>query len=102
MTREKLQNRRSSRAFVMTFKGRRYTVSFSLFDDGRVAEVFIDPEKVSNDLADNARDIAVLISIGCQHGAPISTMRDTLTRLADGSPSGLASAVLDELDGVLA
>ena len=52
--------------------------------DGRLAEIFIDASKPSNDAADDARDAAVAMSIALQHGTPLEAIRAALTR--DGPP----------------
>jgi hypothetical protein len=100
MTRAILPNRRSSETFDLEFRHRPYIVGHARYDDGSLAEVFIDCVKASSDAADDARDIAVLISIAVQHGVPAETIRTALTRLEDGSPAGLGGRVMDELMGV--
>jgi len=60
-----------------------------------LAEIFIDAAKASNDLADAARDAAVVLSIALQYGTPAEAIRAAVTREADGSPAGIVGAVLD-------
>lgn len=100
MKRAVLPTRRTSETFNLAFRRRPYIVGFNRYHDGRLAEVFIDCVKASSDAADDARDIAVLISIAVQHGVPEETIRTALTRLEDGSPAGLGGQVMDELKGV--
>jgi hypothetical protein len=100
MTRAILANRRTNETFDLNFRQRPYIVSYSRYDDGSPAEVFVDCVKASSDAADDARDIAVLLSLAFQYGIPTETIRAALTRLEDGSPAGLGSRVMDELTGV--
>lgn len=96
--RRRLPNRRQCDTFEIEFRGRPFSISVGHFiDDDRPAEVFIHAHKVASDASDDARDIAVLLSIAIQHGVPLETMRDAVCRFDDGSPAGLAGAVLDWL-----
>lgn len=96
--RRRLPNRRRSDQFDIEFRNKRYTVALGYHpDEARPAEVFIYLDKMGNAVADDARDIAVLLSIALQHGVPTETMRDAVCRFDDGSPAGLAGAVLDAL-----
>lgn len=95
--RQTLPNARSHELRDLTFRGRRYVVGVGRFEDGSLAEVFIDPEKHSTDAADDARDSALALSLALQHGCPAETIRRAATRDAAGSPAGLIGAVLDML-----
>lgn len=97
MSRLSLPDRRAHEAIEFDFRGRSYSVGVGRFSNGRLAEIFLDAAKVANDAADDARDIAVLVSIALQHGTPVDAMRGAVTRLDDGSPAGLAGRVLDLL-----
>ncbi len=60
--------------------------------------MFIGMAKAAGTQADvNARDIAVLISIALQYGAPLQVLADATTKTANGDPEGLAGHVLQEL-----
>ena len=48
-----------------------------------------------------ARDTAILISLGIQHGVPIETMRNAVSRDENGDPAGLAGVVLDHIAGAV-
>ena len=95
--RRDLPTRRESELTEIVFRNQTYTIGNSRFQDGSLAEVFVDPHKLSCDLTDDARDISVLISIARRYGVPVDVMREALSRSNDGSPTGLASAVLDVL-----
>jgi hypothetical protein len=81
----------------LEFRGVPYTVGFSRFDDGSLAEVFIDNHKCTSDLSSDARDAAVALSISLQHGVPPEAIRDAVTRDANGEASGILGCVLDLL-----
>ena len=95
MTRETLPTRRRSEVFDLTHDGLRFTAGLSRFDDGRVAEVFLDAHKTSSPVAAAARDGAVLASLALQFGAPIDTLRSALTRAEGGEAAGVIGAALD-------
>ncbi len=95
--RERLDNRRASETFSLSFRGAPYCVTYSQFGDGRVAEIFLDAAKQSTDAADDARDLALAVSIGLQHGVPLETLRHSALRDASGTPQGLLGAVCDAL-----
>jgi hypothetical protein len=67
----------------------------SLFEDGAPAEVFVDPPKVSNDMANLSRDVGLLISIALQYGVPVEVMRSSVGRSEDGRPHSVAGSILD-------
>jgi hypothetical protein len=97
--REKLPMRREAESFSLRFAGVKepFAITLARFDDGLLAEVFIDAGKRGQMFDDLARDIAVLISIALQHGAPVGTLAKALTRDAHGDAQGLAGAVLDAI-----
>lgn len=75
--RERLPNRRPGEAFDFEHAGRRWTLTFARFPDGRVAEVFIDAGRV-DPLSSLAQESALLASIALQHGCPIETLKHAL------------------------
>ena len=94
--RERLANRRAHELRTLVHRGQRFTLGFGRYDDGRLAELFIDTEKPgSNDLDHVARDAAVTCSIALQHGTPVDALGSAVSRDADGSPAGLLGAALD-------
>ena len=48
-SRQRLPNRRTSTSFEITVVGRRYRCTYSLFADGRLAEIFINNNRVNSD-----------------------------------------------------
>lgn len=98
MTREPLPNRRYNESSEFRHLGIRYAMQIGVYEDGRVGEVFLQMEKSAGTIADvNARDIAVLISMLIQYGAPLKRMLDAITKDENGNPEGLAGAVLAHL-----
>jgi hypothetical protein len=97
MIRNRLHNRRTHEVFAFTFRGLSYTAGVGRFDDGALAEIFIDCAKGSTPVAADARDAAVTLSIALQHGVPPEAIRAAVTRESDGSASGIVGAVLDLL-----
>jgi hypothetical protein len=82
---------------MMEHCGLRYTISYSRFDDGTVAECFINNHKRGNASDVAARDGGILVSLLLQHNCPIETISRALSRNADGSASGVLAAVLDRV-----
>jgi len=99
--REMLPLRRQCATFKIRFGGQNsaYHITLGLYDDGRLGEVFISTNKIGSAADALARDIAILMSLAMQHGCAMQTMRDALTRNADGSPSTIAGAVADRITG---
>lgn len=91
-TREKLDNRRRLETF--DFKhGINYTCSVGFFDDGRVAELFLNSAKIDSDVDMISRDAAITASLALQYHAPIETLLHSLARNPNGtyaSPLGHA------------
>lgn len=96
MTRCRLPNCRAHELRDLYFNGKRFVVGFGRYDDGRLAEIFIDTAKPgATDLDHVARDAAVSASLGLQSGVDLETLRAAVSRDADGSPAGLLGAALD-------
>ena len=97
MTRQRLPNRRGHELLTFEHDGIRYTAGVGRFADGRPAEIFLNTAKQGTALDVNARDAAVAASLLLQHGCPIDTLRQALTRNGDGSGSGPLAHALDLL-----
>jgi hypothetical protein len=97
--REALPARRFCETVKITHGGSRaaYHVTTGRYRDGRIGEVFISTNQVGTAMDAMARDLAVLMSLAMQHGCDLTTMREALTREADGSASTIAGAVADTL-----
>ena len=95
MSRERLRNRRRSETFALELHGLRYLASFSRFNDGRVAEVFLQSLKPASQSDSNARDSAIAASLALQCGCPLDVLRRALLRDAHGNASTPLGAALD-------
>ncbi len=96
--RERLPNRRRSETFQIEHAGLRYTVSFSRFGDGDLAEVFISNHKRGNASDVAARDAGILLSFCLRHGCDVATISRALSRNGNGSASGVVAATLDLIE----
>jgi hypothetical protein len=83
-----------------TADGFRYTAGLGYFDDGRLAEIFLNAEKIGTAIETAARDSAVVASLALQHGVPPDTIRHALTRNGNGDASGPLGTLLDLLAGL--
>ena len=98
MSRICLPDRRPHELHELEFHGQVYTLGVGRFDNGQLAEIFLDASK-SSQLTAIARDAAVCLSIALQHGVPADAIRSAVTREASGESAGLVGAVLDFLQG---
>jgi hypothetical protein len=96
-SRERLRNRRRSEIFTLELHGLHYVASFSRFDDGRIAEVFLQNHKPASQSDANARDSAIAASLALQYGCPLETLRRALLRDAQGNASTPLGAALDRI-----
>ncbi|WP_034996690.1 hypothetical protein [Beijerinckia mobilis] len=99
MTRSPLRSRRASEIIDFRHDGLRYTASVSFFDDVRLAEVFLDAEKIGTAASVIARDLAVTASLALQYGCPVAVLRKALTRDARGIAAGPLGTLLDLIEG---
>ena len=93
----RLADRRASTTFQVEHAGLRYTVSYSRFADGSLAEVFISNHKRGNASDVAARDAGILLSFALQFGAPAEAIAKALSRNSDGTASGVMAEVLDQI-----
>src|SRR5262249_4073823 len=94
MTRQRLPNRRWSETFTVELHGLHYGASFSRFDDGRSAEVFLQSQKPASQSDSNARDSAIAASLALQYGC---VLRRALLRDAHGNASTPLGQALDRI-----
>ena len=95
--RECLPNRRGHELLGFEHGGIMYTAGVGRFEDGRLAEIFLNTAKHGTAVDNNARDAAVTASLLLQYGCPVEIVRRALTRNADGSASGPLARALDLL-----
>ena len=96
-TRQRLPNRRAHELLSFEHGGIRYTAGVGRFENGDLAEIFLNTSKNGTAVDVNARDAAVAASLLLQHGCHVDTLRKALTRNSDGSASGPLARALDLL-----
>jgi hypothetical protein len=94
--RQRLPNRRSHWLYRFESGGQMYTGGIGRFDDGRIAEIFINGAKVGSTAEANAQDAAIVASLALQHGCPLETIHHALVR--GGGSGGPLAALLDEVE----
>ena len=98
IARERLPDRREHTIInFTTADGFTYTAGLGYFDDGRLAEIFLNAAKAGTAIENAARDSAVVASLAVQHGVPPDTIRHALTRNGNGEASGPLGTLLDLL-----
>jgi hypothetical protein len=95
--RRRLPNRRPAEISTFEIGGVKYTACVGRFDDGGVAEIFLNVSKSGSELEKHARDASVLLSIGLQFGVPTEIFRRALSRKPNGTPDSALAYVLDLL-----
>jgi hypothetical protein len=95
MNRKRPSNGRQHESFTFTHAGMRDTAGIGRFEDGRIAEVFLNGAKCGNDADTAAKDAAIVASLVLQHGVPRDVISRSLTRDRNGSAIGPICAVLD-------
>jgi hypothetical protein len=94
--RQPLPNRRSHWLYRFESGGQFYTGGIGRFDDGRIAEIFINGAKVGSAAEANAQDAAIVASLALQHGCPPETIRHALVRSGgNGGPLATLLAVVE-------
>jgi hypothetical protein len=68
--RTRLPDRRASVIFSFEFETHRYRATISRFDDGSIAELFLDADKFGSGLQHHASTSAILASKLLQFGEP--------------------------------
>jgi hypothetical protein len=92
--RQLLPNRRRCETLEIEHAGHRFSLTFSRYQDGRPAEIFLSSRHIGSPLEAIARDAAVTVSLALQHGAPLATIRQALTKDHDSRPATLLGAAL--------
>ena len=78
--RQRLPNRRGNISFGFEFEGFVYRATAGHFDDGGLAEIFLDvPGKLGTPLQSNADTAAVLTSLLLQHGVAPEVISHSIT-----------------------
>jgi hypothetical protein len=90
--RERLADRRSHEIVAVEHGGFPLTVGFGRYEDGRLAEVFVDTHKGGTAIDTVLKDSAILLSLALQFGARASDIRKAL------SPTGPIGTLLDKIE----
>ncbi|WBL78818.1 hypothetical protein I3J27_38820 [Bradyrhizobium xenonodulans] len=90
--RTRLNDRRAHWLFRFECDGQSYTGGIGRFEDGRIAEVFINGTKVGTAAETNAQDAAIVASLALQHGCPVETIQHALAR--EGGSAGPLATLL--------
>ena len=93
--RRRLPDRRNSTTFDVEAFGLRFTVTASHFNNGTLAETFIQNHKADSSAGIMASDCAISASLALQYGCPAEVLRKALSRDARGNPSGPLAVALD-------
>jgi hypothetical protein len=72
--RERLPDRRGNVSFNFEHDGRVYHATATRYDDGRLAEIFLDVGKAGSTVQQHAEATAVLASIALQNGVDVQTI----------------------------
>jgi hypothetical protein len=97
-TRKRLPNRREHELIDFEHEGRRCTAGIGRFDDGRLAEIFMNVSGRAGGMVEVlARDTAVAASLCLQLGGDVETLRRALMRDSHGQASGPVGELLDLL-----
>jgi ribonucleoside-diphosphate reductase alpha chain len=93
--RERLPNRRECELFDFESMGLHFTAGISRYEDGRIAELFLDNHKAGSAIGTLVRDSAIALSFALQHGADLVAVRLALCRDSQGRALGPLGAALD-------
>jgi len=95
MGRQRLLNRRAAETFEIEVGNLRYTATAGRFEDGRLAEIFLQNTKSASQSDNNARDSAVAASLALQFGCPLETLQRALLRDSRDRPSTPLGTAID-------
>ena len=94
--RRRLPNRRFSQTQNFEADGQKYVATVSFFDEGNLAEIFINSSGKLGSTADiNAADAALAVSLALQYGCPADVLQKAMKRNPDGTAQGPLGAALD-------
>jgi ribonucleoside-diphosphate reductase alpha chain len=90
-----LPNRREHELLSFEHGGIQYIAGIGRFQNGDLAEIFLNAHKHGTAVDVSARDAAIAASLLLQHGCHVDTLRKALTRNTDGYASGPLARALD-------
>jgi hypothetical protein len=89
-----IPNRRQSEIVSFVHNGIKFDGQISYLPDWTPCEIFIEGGKPGTAVQSVARDSAVAVSLALQHGTPLETLREAMTRDENGA-AGPIGAFLD-------
>ena len=97
--RRPLPYRRACENFSIQIPGlnRHVTMTVGFYVDGTPGEVFVSDVKAGTHADAMTRDCAILLSLCMQHGVPVQTIANAITRDPDGAPSSVIGVLIDHL-----
>jgi hypothetical protein len=95
--RQRLPTRRACEGFDLEALGLRFHATVGRYDDGRLAEIFIDAFKAGSAADMAARDAGITASIALQMGTDAEVLRHALCRDVQGKAISPLGAALDFL-----
>lgn len=99
--RNRLPNRRFSQTLNFEVDGQKYIATVGFFDEGNLAELFINSSGKLGSTADvNAADGALAVSLALQYGCEAEVLQKGMKRNTDGTPQGPLGAALDAILGL--
>ena len=93
--RQRISDRRQHEVIEFEHDGLGYVLGIGRFEDGAVAEIFLNTVKSGCAAETAARDAAIILSLALQHGCPLETIKHALTKLRDGAPAGPIGHAVD-------
>jgi hypothetical protein len=95
MARRRLPNRRGHELLRFEHDGIHYTAGIGRFENGELAEIFLNAHKHGTAVDVSAGDAAIAASLLLQHGCHVDMLRKALTR--NSAASGPLARALDML-----
>ena len=94
--RRRLSNRRFSQTLNFEIDGQKYIATVGFFDEGNLAELFINSSGKLGSTADvNAADGALAVSLALQYGCPADVLQKGMKRNVDVMQQGPLGAAFD-------
>jgi hypothetical protein len=96
-SRRRPPNRRQTETFELEVGGLRYACTVGRYPDDTIGEIFLSANKNGSAADVSARDSAIAISLGLQHGISLHDFARTVTRDEQGRASSPAGRAIDEI-----
>lgn len=80
-TRQRLPNRRKGLRATLTFGAHKLHISTGEYPNGALGEIFLDYQREGSFSRDMLHAFAMAVSVGLQHGVPLSAFQATIPNL---------------------